>query len=164
MNLARTPHPSHPAAIESGHRRPLSATAPVAAFRGASRRHAVAGALSVLAGLGVTGCGGGNGGASAELAAATVASARGAEATRVRLEGCVVDSQWQGAAGVAVHVRTADGRPVNTAFSDARGVYVVDVPARAEIRVDTDPEANAGLAMTTGDHAFSAAACLSAGA
>lgn len=124
------------------------------------RGYAFTVALSLLSSLLVTACGGGG---ASDAAAPPSAGPQGVAAS-VQLEGCVVDAQWMGAADVAVHVRTADGRPVNTAFSDARGVYVVDVPARAEIRVDTDPEANAGLAMTTGDHAFSAAACLSAGA
>jgi hypothetical protein len=80
----------------------------------------------------------------------------------VQLEGCVVDSQWLSAAGVAVHVALADGRAVGTAFTDARGVFALKVPARSALVVSTDWAAPAALMLNSGSQAMSVAACLPA--
>lgn len=78
----------------------------------------------------------------------------------VQLEGCVVDDLWLSAPGIAVHVRTEDGRAVGSAITDTRGVFVVKVPARAAIVVATDWAGPAALALQTGSQSFSVAACL----
>ncbi len=82
------------------------------------------------------------------------------QARTVQLEGCVVDGQWLSAPGVAVHVRTADGRTVGTAFTDARGVFALAVPARSALLVATDWAGPGALILNTGNGAVSVAACL----
>jgi len=82
---------------------------------------------------------------------------------KVRLEGCVVDGQWMGAPGTAVHVRMADGRAVGTAITNAQGVFVMAVPAQSAIVLDTDVQATGGLVLNTGNAALSVAGCLVAG-
>ena len=80
----------------------------------------------------------------------------------VQLEGCVVDRQWLSAAGVAVHVVLADGRAVGTAYTNARGVFALKVPARSAVVVSTDWAAPGALMLNTGSQAMSVAACLPA--
>ena len=123
------------------------------------RGYAFTVALSLLSSLLVTACGGGG---ASDAAAPPLAGPQGVAAS-VQLEGCVVDAQWMGAADVAVHVRTADGRAVGTAFTNQRGVFVLGVPARAGIVVDTGADAQGGLALNTGSTALSVASCLLAG-
>jgi len=122
-------------------------------------RYALTVALSALSSLLTTGCGGGG----TEAVAAPVAARQAAAAASVQLEGCVVDAQWMGAAGVAVHARTADGRAVGTAFTNPRGVFVMTVPARSGIVVDITSDAQGGLALNTGSVAVSVASCLLTG-
>jgi hypothetical protein len=113
----------------------------------------------MLAAMVTTGCGGGSNGSDA--AAPALASPRSvAAAATVRLEGCVVSSDWTGMADTAVHARTADGRAVGTAFSDTRGVFVLTVPARSAIVLDTAVAGPGGLTLTTGTRALSVAGCL----
>lgn len=78
----------------------------------------------------------------------------------VQLEGCVVDDQWLSAPGVAVHARSSDGRAVGSSFTDARGVFVLKVPARAAIVVATDWAGPGALMLNTGSQSLSVAACL----
>lgn len=81
----------------------------------------------------------------------------------VRLEGCVVDDQWLGAAGVAVHVRLTDGRTWGTAVTNAQGIFVLMVPARSTIEVATDWHGSPTLALLTGSQGMTVAACLPSG-
>jgi hypothetical protein len=127
--------------------------------RGAMAGRALMVALSTLSSLLVAGCGG----AGTDDAAVPAARAEAAATASVRLEGCVVDAQWLGAAGVAVHARMADGRAVGSAHTDSRGVFVLSVPARAAIVVGMIDDAQGGLAVNTGSGSFSAASCLLAG-
>jgi hypothetical protein len=120
-------------------------------------------ALSALSSVMLAGCGGGSS-SGIDALAAPVAQPQAAVAASVRLEGCVVDAQWMGAAGVAVHVRTADGRAVGTAYTNTRGVFALSVPARSGIVVDTAVDAQGGLALQTGSAALSVAGCLLDGA
>jgi len=80
----------------------------------------------------------------------------------VQLEGCVVDSQWLSAAGVAVHVVLADGRAVGTAYTNAQGVFALKVPARSALVLSTDWAAPGAMMLNTGSQAMSASACLPA--
>jgi hypothetical protein len=108
-----------------------------------------------------TGCGGG-GTEDGEVTLRALAVPQEAKPASVQLEGCVVDAQWMGAAGTAVHVRTAQGQAVGTAFSNARGVFALQVPARAALVVDTSLAGTGGLTLNTGSSALSVAACLQA--
>jgi hypothetical protein len=81
----------------------------------------------------------------------------------VQLEGCVVDNQWLSAAGAAVHVRSADGRTLGSVYTDARGVFVVKVPARSAIVVATDWAGPGALALRTGNQPLTVAGCLPSG-
>ena len=115
--------------------------------------------LSALSSLLMAACGGAN----TETMTVAAATPKAAVATSVQLEGCVVDAQWMGAAGVAVHARTSDGRAVGTAFTNPRGVFVMTVPARSGIVVDITSDAQGGLALNTGSVAVSVASCLLTG-
>jgi protocatechuate 3,4-dioxygenase beta subunit len=127
----------------------------------------------------LAGCGGGVGNELAEAAstlAAVESSARAPStassqvrslansqrvaAATVQLEGCVFNAQWGGAAGVAVHARTADGRTVGTAFTNARGVYVMRVPAQSAVVLDATVAGPGELSINTGSSPISVAACL----
>lgn len=72
----------------------------------------------------------------------------------------MVDSHDVGAPGNAVHVRTAAGRTVGTAFTNSAGVCVVTVPARSANVVDTTEAGPGGLALNTGSGPLSVTACL----
>lgn len=89
-------------------------------------------------------------------------SARQPAAATVLLEGCVVDSTWMGAANAAVHVRTEDGRPLGTALTNERGVFVLAVPANSNVVMDTEWGATGGLALRTGSGSLSLPGCFQA--
>jgi len=111
---------------------------------------------ALLSALLVAGCGG----ASTEVAETAPVAQSAATPAAVRLEGCVVDAAWSGAAGAAVHVRTAAGRAVGTVFTDERGVFAVNVPARTAILVDTVADGAGGLELQTGAGPLTLGACL----
>jgi len=111
-----------------------------------------------LASLLVAGCGGG--GSNNDAAQQAQASPQSVATATVQVEGCVINSQWVGAPGTAVHVRSADGHMLGTAFTNSRGVYVVTVPARTAIVVDTAVTGAGGLPLDTGSGSFSVGACL----
>ncbi len=111
---------------------------------------------AICAILQVGGCGDG----AIDAVVATKASALSAPPVSVRLEGCVVNAQWTGAAATAVQVRPADGRALATAFTDRLGVFVVDVPARTTIVLDTAAAGPGALSVLTGSTSFSMAGCL----
>ena len=122
-----------------------------------------AGLVVLLATLAVSnlmlvGCGGGEIDNSANVAQ----SARQPASAKVLLEGCVVDSTWMGAASAAVHVRTEDGRPLGTALTNERGVFVLAVPANSNVVMDTEWGATGGLPLRTGSGPLSVAGCLQA--
>lgn len=106
----------------------------------------------------LAGCNGGDDGV-LQVAAAAQPMAKAS----VQLEGCVVGTDWLGAADTAVHVRTADGRTVGTTFTNSRRVFVVTVPARSSIVVDTAVAGPGGLALDTGSSALTVASCLLGG-
>jgi hypothetical protein len=103
----------------------------------------------------LAGCGGGDDGV-LQVAAAAQPMAKAS----VQLEGCVVGTDWLGAADTAVHVRTADVRTVGTTFTNSRGVFVVTVPARSSIVLDTAVAGPGGLVLDTGSSALTVASCL----
>lgn len=78
----------------------------------------------------------------------------------VQLEGCVVDTLWLGAAGVAINVRSADGRAVGSAYTDTRGVFTLKVPARSALVVSMDWAGPPALTLQTGTEPLSLGACL----
>jgi len=126
-----------------------------------------AGAAMLAAGLLLTGCGGGTSDDGSNVSDAqlrALATAAQAAPTSVQLEGCVVDAQWMGAEGAAVHARTADGQLVGTAYSGARGVFALQVPARTPLVVDTVLGGVGGLTVTTGNSAVTLGGCLQAAA
>jgi hypothetical protein len=113
--------------------------------------------------LWLTGCGGGVSNDAVEPALALATAGVPSQALAVKtvpLEGCVFNAQWGGAPGVAVHARTADGRTVGTAFTNARGVYVMSVPARSAVVLDTAMTGPGELSINTGSSPISVAACL----
>ena len=129
-------------------------------------------ALAVT-GLLLAGCGGGSDSAidaandgevfgltSTSITARALPAEEQKQPASVQLEGCVVDSQWLSAAGVPVYVALADSRAVGTAYTDARGVFVLKVPARSAVVVSTDWAAPGALMLNTGSQAMSVAACL----
>jgi hypothetical protein len=65
-----------------------------------------------------------------------------------------------GAPDTAVHVRTADGRLVGTTATNWRGVFVVTIPARSALVLDTDATGRGEIALNTGSGPFSVSACL----
>jgi hypothetical protein len=115
-------------------------------------------ALAMLSSLLLAGCGGG--GSSNDVAEQPQASPQSAAPASVQLEGCVVNSEWMGAPGRAVHVRTADGRIVGTAFTNLRGVFVVTVPARKAVVLTTVTAGPGEISLDTGSGSFSLGACL----
>lgn len=90
-------------------------------------------------------------------------TATAASAANVRLEGCVVDALWLSAPGVAVHVRTAEGRTVGAAFTNARGVFEISVPAHAALVVDTGTGMQDHMPLMTGSGPVTVAGCLMTG-
>lgn len=127
---------------------PSLKSAPVAA----TRRPLSAIALSALW---LAGCGG----AGQDLAEAPPAVVQAAAS--VPLEGCVVDALWLSAPGVAVHARASDGRAIGTTFTDSRGVFRMNVPARSSVVVDTAVSGEGGLVLDTGSAPLTVAGCLS---
>jgi|JI102314A1RNA_FD_contig_31_3373203_length_695_multi_3_in_0_out_0_2 hypothetical protein len=116
------------------------------------------GASLAWASLVLGGCGGG--GDMADIAQPAMASSTQANAASVRLEGCVIDALWLGAPGTAVHARSADGRTLTTAMTDARGVFVMTVPARSAIVLDTDFAGGGEVSLNTADTSLSVGGCL----
>jgi hypothetical protein len=114
-------------------------------------------ASCAIAGLLLTGCGGGG---IDDVVRSTTTSRQSVAAANVQLEGCVVDSKYMGVSGAAVHVRTSNGRVVGTALTNADGVYVVTVPARSSILVDTTVGGAGGLSLNTGSGSLSVTGCL----
>jgi hypothetical protein len=116
--------------------------------------------------LWLAGCGGSGGNDATEATTAAAMATpqsqalKATAATTVQLEGCVFNAQWGGAPGVAVHARTADGRTVGTAFTNARGVYVMRVPAQSAVLLDTAVAGPGELSINTGTSPISVAACL----
>jgi hypothetical protein len=115
-------------------------------------------ATLAVSNLMLVGCGGGE----VNDLPSVAQSARQPAAATVLLEGCVVDSQWMGAARAAVHVRTEDGRALGTALTNERGVFVLAVPANSNVVMDTEWGATGGLALRTGSGSLSVAGCLQA--
>jgi hypothetical protein len=115
-------------------------------------------ATLAVSNLMLVGCGGGE----INDLPSVAQSARQTAAATVLLEGCVVDSQWMGAARAAVHVRTEEGRPLGTALTNERGVFVLAVPANSNVVMDTEWAATGGLSLRTGSGSLSVAACLQA--
>ncbi|MBI3368487.1 MAG: hypothetical protein HY021_08610 [Burkholderiales bacterium] len=116
-------------------------------------------APAMLSSLLLVGCGGGSSSDNVPAKQAQTSSPSVTLAT-VRLEGCVVNSQWMGAPDIAVHLRTADGRVVGTAFTNRKGVFVVTVPAQSSIVLDTAASGPGELALFTGNQSLSVGACL----
>ena len=113
----------------------------------------------VLASALLAGCGGGG----VDGAETPQASSQTAAAATVQIEGCVVDSQWMGVAASAVHVRASDGRLLGTAFTNRQGVFVVTVPVRIGIVLDTADSGPGEIALNTGSASLSVGACLLTG-
>jgi hypothetical protein len=108
-----------------------------------------AGAL--LACLALIACGGG------EWESVKIETQPAAES--IRLEGCVTDARGRPAAR-AVQAVLADGRPAGTTVSAADGVFRMDVPARAVIRVEilgTDAD---GITLMTSEQSIALGGCL----
>lgn len=116
-------------------------------------------ASAILAGLQLSACGGG-GAAGNELAEPAQALATTPLPSTVRVEGCVVDSQWMGVPGAAIHVRTAQGRAVGTAVTKATGVFTLSVPAQSTLLVSTVAAGPADIEFNTADSPVSLGACL----
>jgi hypothetical protein len=117
-------------------------------------------ATLAVSNLMLVGCGGGE----INDLPSVAQSARQTAAATVLLEGCVVDSQWMGAARAAVHLRTEDGRPLGTALTNERGVFVLAVPANSNMVMNTEWGATGGLTLKTGSGSLSVAGCLQASA
>jgi hypothetical protein len=113
-------------------------------------------ATAMLSSLLLAGCGGSDND-SAEQAQASSPSVAPAS---VRIEGCVVNSQWGGARDTAVHLRTADGRVLGTAFTNRQGVFVATVPARSAIVLDTAASGPGEIVLNTGNDSMAVGACL----
>jgi hypothetical protein len=116
----------------------------------------------VLASLWLAACGGASNDVAEpiSLSAATTSQSQALKSNTVPLEGCVFNAQWGGASGVAVHARGADGRTLGTAFTNARGVYVMRVPAQSAVVLDTAVAGPGELSINTGSSPISVAACL----
>ncbi len=102
----------------------------------------------------------GCGGAGIDVAQTSQASPQAMASVSVQLEGCVINSAWSGAAGTAVHVRTADGRLVGTAFTNASGVFVATVPARTTVVLGTLAPSASDMVLNTGSGSVSLGGCL----
>jgi predicted small secreted protein len=113
----------------------------------------------MLSSLLIAGCGGGSGDGN-DAAEPPQTTALSVAPANVQLEGCVVNSQWGGAPDTAVHVRTADGRLLATVFTGRQGVFVVTVPTRSAIVLDTDVAGAGEITLNTGSGSFSVGACL----
>ncbi len=119
----------------------------------------------IVVSLWLVGCGGSGSNDATEATVSAMGTSqsqalKATAATTVQLEGCVFNAQWGGAPGVAVHARTADGRTVGTAFTNARGVYVMRVPAQSAMVLDTAITGPGELSINTGTSPISVAACL----
>jgi hypothetical protein len=114
--------------------------------------------FAMLTSLPIVGCGGG---ASDNVPAEQpLATAQSVQPTTVRLEGCVVNSQWMGASDIAVHLRTAEGRVVGTVFTNRQGVFFATVPSRSAIVLDTVASGPGEISLDTGNDSLSASGCL----
>ncbi|TXC66304.1 carboxypeptidase regulatory-like domain-containing protein [Piscinibacter aquaticus] len=80
-------------------------------------------------------------------------------ASSVRLEGCVVDGAGRPAAR-AVQALRPDGQLAGTTVSAADGVFRVDVPARAVLRVESLGPSSDGITLMTGETSLSLGGCL----
>lgn len=118
-------------------------------------------ASAILSSLLATGCGGEG------LANEGVEQVRAAPPSvmpaSVRVEGCVVTADWMGVPSTAVHLRTADGRAVGTVLTDARGVFVANVPARSDIALAMDAAGPGEMTLRTGNGSLTLGACLLTG-
>ena len=119
----------------------------------------------IVVSLWLMGCGGSGGNDATEAAVTSMGTTqsralKASAATTVQLEGCVFNAQRGGAPGVAVHARSADFRTVGTAFTNARGVYVMRVPAQSEVVLDTAVAGPGELSINTGTSPISVTACL----
>jgi hypothetical protein len=114
-------------------------------------------APAILWSLLAAGCGGGG---SDDVAEQPQASPRVPAQASVQLEGCVVNSEWMGASDTAVHVRTADGRALDTVLTNGRGEFIMTVPARTAIVLTTIVAGPGDLALDTGSESRSLGACL----
>lgn len=81
------------------------------------------------------------------------------EASAVRLEGCVVDERGRPVAR-AVQAVLADGRLAGTTVSAVDGVFRLDVPARAVLRIESLGSRADGLTLMTSDQPVSLGGCL----
>lgn len=104
-------------------------------------------------------CGGGDADAVVLAAAATV------EPTPqdVPLEGCIVDADGHGFVH-AVQATGSDGRLLASTSSDAEGVFRLRVPAQRVVLLSTTTASADVLALRTGVHGATLAACLRAAA
>lgn len=80
-------------------------------------------------------------------------------AAAVRVEGCVVDASGRPAAR-AVQALRPDGQSAATTVSGADGIFRLDVPARAVLRIESLGPAVDGIALMTGETAISLGGCL----
>ncbi len=108
-----------------------------------------AGAL--LACLALIACGGGDW--------ESVKIEKEAEASAVRLEGCMVDDLGRPAAR-AVQAVLADGRLAGTTVSAVDGVFRMEVPARAVLRIESLGSGADGITLMTSDRPISVGGCL----
>lgn len=115
-------------------------------------------ASALLSSLLAAGCGGD--GSAIEVAEQARTSSHSAMPASVRLEGCVVTSDWMAVPSTAVHLRTADGRVVGTVLTDARGVFVATVPARSDIALAMAVAGPSEMTLRTGSGPLSLGACL----
>lgn len=110
-----------------------------------------AGAL--LACLGLIACGGGDW-ESVKIETQPAASS-------IRLEGCVTDARGRPAAR-AVQVVLADGQPAGTTVSAADGVFRLEAPAHAVLRVEVLGTDADGITLMTSDRPIALGGCLRA--
>lgn len=80
-------------------------------------------------------------------------------AVSIRLEGCVVDAGGRPAAR-AVQAMLADGGLAGTTVSAADGVFRIEVPARAVLRIESMGPAADGITLMTGETAITMGGCL----
>jgi hypothetical protein len=80
-------------------------------------------------------------------------------AVSIRLEGCVVDAGGRPAAR-AVQALQPDGRLAGTTVSAADGVFRLEVPARAVLRIESLGPSADGITLMTSDAPIAMAGCL----
>jgi hypothetical protein len=81
------------------------------------------------------------------------------EAASVRLEGCIVDERGRPAAR-AVQAMLADGRLSGTTVSAADGVFRMEVPARAVLRIESLGTPADGITLMTSVRPITLGGCL----